>query len=59
MKIRILVGFDGYTAGQVFPDWPSGMCELLIARGMIEEVKDEPVRTALAGPEKPQGGKRK
>jgi hypothetical protein len=42
MKIRILMGFDGYEAGQVFPDWPAGMCESLIGRRMIEEVKDEP-----------------
>lgn len=42
MKIRILVGFNGYEAGQVFDNWPPGMCEVLIGRGLIEEVKDEP-----------------
>ena len=42
MKIRILMGFDGYEAGQVFDCWPPGMCEVLIRRGMIEEVKDTP-----------------
>lgn len=42
MKIRVLIGFDGYEAGQVFDNWPPGMCEVLIGRRMIEEVKDEP-----------------
>jgi hypothetical protein len=41
MKVRILMGFDAYEPGQVFEDWPGGMCELLIARGLIEEVKDK------------------
>lgn len=41
MKIRVLVGFGGYEAGQVFPDWPAGMCEILIAKQVIEEVKGE------------------
>lgn len=41
MKIRVLIGFNGYEAGQVFDDWPSGMCEGLIAMGAIEEVKDD------------------
>lgn len=39
MKIRVLQNFDCYERGQVFEDWPSGMCELLIARGLIEEMK--------------------
>lgn len=42
VKIRVLRGFEGYEAGQVFEDWPSGMCEGLIAMGAIEEVKDAP-----------------
>lgn len=54
MKVRILVGFNGYEAGQVFEDWPSGMCDGLIAMGAIEEVKgdDQSVATApdQAGP---------
>ena len=59
MKIRILQGFDSYERGQVFPDWPAGMCDILIGRGMIEEVKDEPVVTSLASPDaaKPDIGK--
>ena len=42
VKIRILRGFEGYEVGQVFDDWPSGMCEGLIAMGAIEEVKADP-----------------
>jgi hypothetical protein len=41
VKIRILRGFSHYEPGQVFEDWPGGMCEIFIERGMIEEVKDE------------------
>lgn len=55
MKIRVLIGFEGYEAGQVFDDWPSGMCEGLIAMGAIEEVKDEPKKPAP----KPQAEKKK
>ena len=40
MKIRVLRGFSAYEPGQVFEDWPEGMCEIFIARGMIEEVKE-------------------
>lgn len=41
MKIRVLMGFSAYEPGQVFEDWPAGMCEILIARGVIEEIKDD------------------
>ena len=41
MKVRVLMGFNGYEAGQVFEDWPEGMCEALIQMGTIEEVKEE------------------
>lgn len=37
MKIRIVRSYDAYEVGQVFEDWPSGMCEILIQRGLIEE----------------------
>lgn len=40
MKIRILRGFRDYTPGQVFEDWPGGMCEILIGQGLIEAVVD-------------------
>jgi hypothetical protein len=59
MKIRILMGFDGYEAGQVFPDWPAGMCESLIGRRMIEEVKDEPAPAPEPAPKPVVTGKRK
>jgi hypothetical protein len=39
MKIRVLQHFDSYEKGQVFEDWPRGMCELLIQRGLIEPVE--------------------
>lgn len=60
MKIRVVMGFEGYEPGQVFEDWPAGMCEGLIAMGAIEEVKDEPAPPA---PEKrppvPTAGKKR
>ena len=40
MKIRVLKGFGDYHPGQVFEDWPGGMCQILIGRGLIEEVFD-------------------
>ena len=39
MKIRVLTNFDCYEKGQVFEDWPGGMCEILIQRGLIEKVE--------------------
>lgn len=51
MKIRILRGFGHYEQGQVFEDWPDGMCEQLISRGMIEQVKAGSVETAATEPE--------
>jgi hypothetical protein len=39
LKIRILQNFDCYEKGQVFDDWSPGMCDILIRRGMIEEVE--------------------
>ena len=41
MKIRVLVDFDAYLSGSEF-EWDRGLAELLIHRGLIEEVKDEP-----------------
>ena len=43
MKIRVLQNFNVYEAGQVFDDWPAGMCEVLIGRGLIEQVKEPAV----------------
>ena len=40
MKIRVIQSFGCYEAGQVFNDWPGGMCQILIGRGLIEEVRD-------------------
>lgn len=39
MKIRILQNFDCYEKGQVFEDWAGGMCDILIRRGLIEQVE--------------------
>jgi hypothetical protein len=41
MKVRILQGFASYTPGQVFDDWPDGMSEIFIAKGLIERMQDE------------------
>jgi hypothetical protein len=39
LKIRILQNFDCYEKGQVFDDWSPGMCDILIRRGLIQEVE--------------------
>lgn len=49
MKIRVLQNFNCYEIGQVFEDWPAGMAEILIGRGLIEEVRE--VETASIEPE--------
>ena len=45
LKIRILQSFDCYEKGQVFDDWSPGMGDILIRRGLIQEVE-----TAEAAP---------
>lgn len=40
MKVRILKAFRGYKQGQVFNDWADGMARILIARGMVEEIRE-------------------
>ena len=50
MKIRVLQGFGVYEAGQVFENWPEGLCDILIRRGLVEqvvEVAEEPQSPAL------------
>jgi hypothetical protein len=47
VKIRVLKSFNGYRVGAVF-DWGDGMARVMIARGMIEEVKEDPVERAVA-----------
>lgn len=37
MRIRVLQNFGDYEAGQVFEDWPGGMCDILIRKGLIEQ----------------------
>lgn len=67
MKIRILRGFRDYVPGQVFEDWPGGMCDILIGQGLIEPVVEEaaaPIEAADAEQdveraEAPQRKKRK
>lgn len=51
MKIRVLMGFRDYEPGQVFDEWPDGMCEILIARGLIEEVKEVVVERSVDEPD--------
>ena len=41
MKVRILQGFASYTPGQVFDDWPDGMSEIFIAKGLIERMQED------------------
>lgn len=46
MRIRVIQGFAGYEPGQVFEDWPDGMCEILVARGVIERLQPEKPKAA-------------
>lgn len=45
MKIRIAKAFNGYKVGQQF-DWGDGMARVMIARGLVVPVEDEPVERA-------------
>jgi hypothetical protein len=45
MRIRVVKSFGGYKAGQVF-DWGDGMARILVGRGVIEEVREQPVEAA-------------
>jgi hypothetical protein len=47
VKIRVLHNFSCYERGQVFSDWPGGMCDILVRRGLIEEVQDTEVEEAV------------
>lgn len=47
MKVRVLKGFGGYRPGQEF-EWADGMARILIARGMIEPVREQTVEHATA-----------
>ena len=46
MKIRILKGFSGYKPGQEF-DWADGMARVLVARGMVEPIREDVVEHAV------------
>lgn len=46
MKIRVLKGFGGYKPGQTF-EWGDGMARLLIARGVVEPVREDAVERAV------------
>jgi hypothetical protein len=39
MTIRVLQNFDCYEKGQVFEGWAAGFCDVLIRRGLIEQVE--------------------
>ena len=41
MKIRIAKAFNGYKVGQQF-DWGDGMARVMIARGLVVPVDDQP-----------------
>lgn len=49
MKVRVLKGFNGYRPGQVF-DWADGMARILVARGMAEQIAEQPVERAMNEP---------
>ena len=41
MKIRIAKAFNGYKVGQQF-NWGDGMARVMIARGLVVPVDDQP-----------------
>lgn len=59
MKVRILQTFNCYEAGQVFEDWPAGMCDILIGRGLIEEVKEVETAAVQSEVERAEAAPRK
>lgn len=40
VKIRILHNFGNYEKGQVFEDWPAGMAEIFISKGLVERMTE-------------------
>lgn len=46
MKIRVVKGFNGYTPGQEF-DWSDGFARILVARGLVEPVREATVERAV------------
>lgn len=50
MKVRLKIAWSRWSAGHVFTDMPGGQAKALIARGMAEEVAEEPKRKTLRAP---------
>lgn len=42
MRVRVKIGWQTYEPGQVYEDWHDGAAEILIARGILEKLEDEP-----------------
>lgn len=42
MKVRLIMPWANWSKGHVFPEMPGGQARTLIARGIAEEVRDEP-----------------
>ena len=50
MKVRILQAFQPFKIGQVF-DWPDGMANVFVARGLATPVEERSVESADAAEE--------
>ena len=60
VRVKILKPFGGYKVGQEF-EWGDGMARVLVARGLVREVRDIEVAAVDKDVEKavaPQGKKR-
>lgn len=60
VRVKILKPFGGYKVGQEF-EWGDGMARVLVARGLVREVRDIEVAAVDKDAEKaiaPQGKKR-
>lgn len=42
MKVRLKIAWGNWSAGHVIPEMPGGQARTLIARGIADEVEDEP-----------------
>lgn len=42
MKVRLKIAWGQWSKGHIIPEMPGGQARTLIARGIVEEVNDEP-----------------
>ncbi len=44
MKIRFLMSWQQFEQGQIVDEFHPGMADTLIRRGIVEQVKEQPVK---------------